>query len=586
MQKPVATLLIALVGLTAHPSVAHEPNQSGSPLPWTDAGFRDDPDNFQFAIVTDRTGGARMGVFQEGLRKVNMLQPEFVMSVGDLIGGYTDETDQIVKEWEEFDNFLELLEMRFYFVPGNHDITNETMAAEWERQLGASYYHFVYKDVLFLCLNTEDQEPSTISESQVEYARAVLRDHPDVRWTLVFMHKPLWVYDNPTGWASIEEALAGRRHTVFAGHFHTYTKHHRNDESYIVLATTGGGSSLAGPAFGSFDHFVWVTVTDEGPRIGNLLLDGVLDADVRTTETAELTDPFIRGGAVGLTPVFVEETDFRQAATWLVLTNEADQTLSFSARFDAHEQLRLRPVSLASEIEPQGTAQFEILVTAYEEVAVDSLDPVALHWKARYDSVTMEHSSELAFQRYHDLKRRNGEVKIDGILDEWDELPFSNAPSGRDGWSPAEVSFRFETVYDNVLAEPIPNPWYQDCIMVLIDAREDPTRSTSRARNASEVMAHLTLSPTGDPDVNVRWHEEDLRNWAATHGRLTEKGFAAEFALPISYLVERQGEEWSAIRLNIGVQDHDSDGSSMSVTFSPYWHFRGDVPGSGTFKRR
>jgi len=47
--------------------------------------------NFQFAIVTDRTGGHRPGVFMEGIHKLNLLQPEFVMSVGDLIEGYTED---------------------------------------------------------------------------------------------------------------------------------------------------------------------------------------------------------------------------------------------------------------------------------------------------------------------------------------------------------------------------------------------------------------------------------------------------------------------------------------------------------------
>ena len=53
--------------------------------PWTKRPFRNDPDDFQFAIVTDRTGGMRPGVFARSAAKVNELQPEFVMSVGDLI---------------------------------------------------------------------------------------------------------------------------------------------------------------------------------------------------------------------------------------------------------------------------------------------------------------------------------------------------------------------------------------------------------------------------------------------------------------------------------------------------------------------
>ena len=55
--------------------------------PWTDKEFLNNPANFQFAIVADRTGGVRRGVFPEAVKKVNDLRPEFVMSVGDLITG-------------------------------------------------------------------------------------------------------------------------------------------------------------------------------------------------------------------------------------------------------------------------------------------------------------------------------------------------------------------------------------------------------------------------------------------------------------------------------------------------------------------
>lgn len=58
--------------------------------PWNHLNLNNDPDNFQFAIVTDRTGGHRPGIFEDAIGKLNLLQPEFVMSLGDLIEGYTD----------------------------------------------------------------------------------------------------------------------------------------------------------------------------------------------------------------------------------------------------------------------------------------------------------------------------------------------------------------------------------------------------------------------------------------------------------------------------------------------------------------
>ena len=91
--------------------------------PWTNLDFYNDPNHFQFAIVADRTGGMRPGIFEKGIQKLNLVMPEFVMCVGDLIQGYTTDTAQIAKEWEEtnqiisgFENaiFLPARQPRYY----------------------------------------------------------------------------------------------------------------------------------------------------------------------------------------------------------------------------------------------------------------------------------------------------------------------------------------------------------------------------------------------------------------------------------------------------------------------------------------
>ena len=42
-----------------------------------------------------------------------------------------------------------------------------------------------------------------------------------------------------------EQMLGGRDYTVFAGHFHRYVKHVRNDRRYITLATTAAAVACA-----------------------------------------------------------------------------------------------------------------------------------------------------------------------------------------------------------------------------------------------------------------------------------------------------------------------------------------------------
>lgn len=265
--------------------------------PWSNLDLNNGSEDFQFAIVTDRTGGHRPGIFSDAVDKLNMLQPEFVVSVGDLIEGGSKDPGMWALEWSEFQTRIDRLEMPFFYCAGNHDISNIPMSDEWKRKFGRSYYSFVYRNVLFLVLNSEDLPEKgkayQIGTAQQKWAIEVIDRHRDARWTFLFIHKPTWTYtgkdDDPArlGWQSIEDALAGRQYTVFAGHKHKYTRYLKDGREYYMLATTGGSSKLEeGIAGGRFDHFVWVTMKKDGPVIANILLDGVLDKGV-VTEVAK-----------------------------------------------------------------------------------------------------------------------------------------------------------------------------------------------------------------------------------------------------------------------------------------------------------
>jgi Calcineurin-like phosphoesterase len=257
--------------------------------PWTHLRLNNNPEDFQFVIVSDRTGGHREKVFSRAVEQINLLQPEFVLSVGDLIEGYTTDREKVLQEWKEFQGFAARLQMPFFYVPGNHDVTNVAQEKIWEEKFGRRYYHFVYKDVLFLILNSDDPPGSSgLSEAQVKWAKQVLAEKADVRWTIVAMHKPIWTGNiEKNRWGEMEAALAGRNYTVFVGHVHRYVKFIRNGMNYYQLATTGGDSRLRGLRYGEFDHLAWVTMKKSGPVIANIMLDGILPENLSVPETVE-----------------------------------------------------------------------------------------------------------------------------------------------------------------------------------------------------------------------------------------------------------------------------------------------------------
>lgn len=269
--------------------------------PWTHENFQNQNDEFSFIIIPDRTGGERKkGIWASALEKANMFHPDFIISVGDMVEGI-NKPQNLKKEVSEA-QYAELRKITaasrapFFHVVGNHDISrtrpgfpmvNEMNAEVWKNNFGVSYYSFIYKNVLFLCLNQQEGRdsrptPCGLTPEQTRWALETLKKHQDVRWTIIFIHSP-WSW-NDAPFRKIEKQIKNRNYTVFSGDFHFYNKFRRYGKNYYLLATAGGVSGLRGVKYGEFDHITYVTVTADGPKVVNILLDGILPDDVVTSE--------------------------------------------------------------------------------------------------------------------------------------------------------------------------------------------------------------------------------------------------------------------------------------------------------------
>ena len=120
-----------------------------------------------------------------------------------------------------------------------------------------------------------ERRTGEIGKEQSEYFLKAIADYPDVDWTFLFIHKPVWLRDDEPEFSAIESALSNRPYTLFNGHFHTYSHTVKNGRDYIMLGTTGGAQGENNDM--AFDHVTLVTMTRDGPTIGNVRLDGILD---------------------------------------------------------------------------------------------------------------------------------------------------------------------------------------------------------------------------------------------------------------------------------------------------------------------
>jgi hypothetical protein len=310
----LASGLVACTGFSGvDNSVSFSHEITDSAKPWNDEDFDTARDKFTFAVFADLTGGERPGVFEIAVAQLNLLRPELIMNVGDLIEGGTLDLNDINAQWQSFDERAGNAVAPIFYAGGNHDLTGEVLRGVWEQRYGPHYYHFVYKNVLFLVLDTEDNTPErmqeilkqrdlavevykmdgpaafakteysrmsermagTIGEAQSAYFQQVLADNSSVRWTFLFMHKPAWSNSGEQNFTAIEAALADRPYTVFSGHVQAYAFEERLGRDYVQLATTGGEQF---PDLGrSMDHVTLVTVDDTGVDIANLLMSGILD---------------------------------------------------------------------------------------------------------------------------------------------------------------------------------------------------------------------------------------------------------------------------------------------------------------------
>jgi hypothetical protein len=283
------TAVLAIVGLTGGQKLPEpSPRGAGDTIqadvephnPWTSLELDDAPDDFHFAVISDRTGAERKGIFPKAVAQLNLLQPKFVVSVGDLIEGYTESPKELAEQWEELQGQVRKLHMPFFFVAGNHDLSNVVQVKDWRKRFGRRYYSLTYRGVLFLMLNSDDppQRGGRLGREQIAWARRILSGSQGARWTFVILHRPLWDQgnENENGWTELEHLLDGRCYTVFVGHEHRYQRFVRRGMNYYQLATTGGDSRLRGPRHGEVDHFVWVTMKKDEPVVANVLLDGIL----------------------------------------------------------------------------------------------------------------------------------------------------------------------------------------------------------------------------------------------------------------------------------------------------------------------
>jgi 3',5'-cyclic AMP phosphodiesterase CpdA len=214
---------------------------------------------------SDSTGNKLAAMYDDLIARVNAMNPEFVVHLGDI----TDPvpvSPEFGDSAQAFHKASEVFSMPYYLVPGNHDVGEKIHPAlpkindevsitkraidQYEQHFGQQRYSFEHGDCLFLVINTmllnsgleEEQE-------QWDWLVQVLSDNVGKR-KFVFAHYPLYLSarDEPDYYDNIDEPARSRliellaQHPIegyYAGHVHNFFYNYLNGMHQFVLPSTG-----------------------------------------------------------------------------------------------------------------------------------------------------------------------------------------------------------------------------------------------------------------------------------------------------------------------------------------------------------
>jgi hypothetical protein len=213
----------------------------------------------------------------------------------------------------------------------------------------------------------------------------------------------------------------------------------------------------------------------------------------------------------------------------------------------------------------------------------------------------------LSVQRFSQIAERTTPVSVDGALDEWPAEALagritqpSQVLKAASSWTgPEDASFSLATAQDaqnlyiaidvrdeKLLSDPGKMAWEQDGVEVRLDARADPQRSQERGdAEYNGGFITIVLSPGQNDQTPGLYMRERWPAGTKAVCKPTPTGYAVEIAVPSAALDTMQGQSWTAVRLNVAVDDADTAGEPAQLWFRPDWRSDDNMPGSGTFVR-
>ncbi len=132
--------------------------------------------------------GKNIGLHPPLLEKLNQNQDSSAVALF-LTGDIVNQSNSA--SWDQVEKELAELNLNSYYVMGNHD-NNLTGYEVFRKKHGGAYYSFIYKNELFVVLNSTESDRS-ISQVQLKFIDDVFAN-TDANWerAFIFFHEVIW----------------------------------------------------------------------------------------------------------------------------------------------------------------------------------------------------------------------------------------------------------------------------------------------------------------------------------------------------------------------------------------------------------